>query len=212
MPLFFIAKFGATLYLSNNRAAKNIFYSVEIFTLICIALSVAADAFVTAVCDGLAYRPKPIKRIAVAITFGVFQGVMPVLGALIGDKLAALSSAENYIAFAALFIVGVLMFIDGFMKPEKSKLKFGTKTILFQAIATSIDALACGVSLATLSFPLWLDGIVIGGTTLLLCTLGICFASAIVKKVKPERLGIFKRIGGVVLVALALKNLVFCFI
>lgn len=185
---------------------------MEIFTLICIALSVSADAFVTSVCDGLAYRPKVLKRITVALTFGVFQGVMPVLGALLGDNLKKLSSAENYIAFAALLIVGVLMFIDGFTKPEKAKQRFGTKTIALQAFATSIDALACGVSLTVLAFPLWVDGLVIGGTTFALCTFGICFASHIVKKLKPEKLGIFKRIGGVVLIALALKNLVFCFI
>ncbi len=185
---------------------------MEIFTLIAIALSVAADAFVTSVCDGLSYRPKPVKRIAVALAFGIFQGLMPVLGALIGDKLVKLSEAGNYIAFAALFIVGVMMMIDGFSKPEKSKMRFGTKTVLFQAFATSIDAFACGVSLPLLAIPLWIDGLVIGGTTFVLCSFAICFASGIVKKLKPEKLVIFKRIGGVVLIALALKNLVFCFI
>ncbi len=186
---------------------------MEIVTLICIALSVAADAFVTSICDGMAYRPNPPKKIAVALAFGIAQGVMPIIGALLGERLVKFTSAGNYIAFAALFIVGVLMFTDGFEKSDKpKKQKFGVKAIIFQAFATSIDALACGVSLATLSTPLWLDGIIIGGVTAVVCGIGIFFSTAIIKKLKAERLNVFKFIGGAILVALAIKNLVFCFI
>ncbi len=191
---------------------RAIHYSVEIISLICLSLSVAADAFVTSVCDGLAYTPKPAKRLAVAAAFGTAQGIMPVLGALLGEKLAFLTSASNYIAFAALLLVGVLMIIDGFDKKKPQNKTFGARAIIIQAVATSIDAFFCGVSLVVLPFPLWVDGLVIGGTTAVICLFGIFFATAISKKLKTERLNIFKFIGGAVLIALAMKNLVFCFV
>ncbi len=183
---------------------------MDVLTLICLSLSLAADAFVTAVCDGLAYRPKPAKRIAIAISFGAAQGIMPVIGALIGDKLLGFINAKNYVAFATLFVVGVLMLIDGFDKSERKKSRLGVKTVAFQAIATSIDALACGLTLSLMPLPLWVDGLAIGLTTAALCMIGISCAAAIGKRIaKPERV---KTIGGLILIALALKNLVYCFI
>ncbi len=165
----------------------------------------------TAVCDGLAYRPSVPKRIAVAVAFGAAQGLMPVFGALLGERLLGFLNAEHYIAFAALLIVGVLMLIGGFEKNGKTvSNKFGFKTIIFQAIATSIDAMACGLTLSVMPFPLYADGLTIGVITSLLCAIGIFFATSIGKRINhPER---FKLIGGFVLIALALKDLVYCFI
>lgn len=183
---------------------------MDILTLVCLSLSLAADAFVTAVCDGLAYRPKPLKRCAIAVSFGAAQGLMPVIGALIGDKLLGFIDAKDYVAFATLFVVGVLMLIDGFDKTERKKSRLGVKTIAFQAIATSIDALACGLTLSLMSLPLWMDGLAIGLTTAALCAVGVSLAAIIGKRItKPERV---KLIGGLILIALALKNLVYCFI
>ncbi|MCH5163291.1 MAG: manganese efflux pump [Clostridiales bacterium] len=180
------------------------------FTLICLSLSLAADAFVTAICDGLAYSPKTVKRIAIALSFGAMQGIMPVIGALCGDKILGFLDAQNYVAFAVLFIIGVLMFIEGFDKKARSSPRFGAKTIAFQAFATSVDAFACGLTLNTISLPLWVEGLTIGGVTTLLCAVGVFFAGAIGKTVaRPER---FKIIGGLVLISLALKNLVYCFL
>ena len=183
---------------------------MDIITLICLSLSLAADAFVTAIVDGLAYSPKAAKRIAIAISFGVAQGAMPILGALFGEKLLGFLNAQSYLAFAALFIVGALMFIEGLDKKTAVAPRLGVKTISFQAFATSVDAFACGLTLTTLDLPLWVGGVTIGGITTLLCAIGIFFAGAIGKRVaKPQR---FKIIGGCVLIALALKNLVYCFI
>ena len=182
---------------------------MDIFTLICLSLSLAADAFVTAVCDGMAYRPKIGKRLIIALAFGVAQGVMPVFGALLGETLDKFLNAQNYIAFAALLVIGVLMFIDGFNKPEKAK-SLGASTIALQAVATSIDASVCGLTLASLPFPLWIDGLTIGGITALLCLIGVSFAAAIGKRfTHPER---FKIVGGCILIALAMKHLIYCFL
>lgn len=183
---------------------------MEIITLICLSLSLAADAFVAAVCDGLAYSPKPLKRTTIAVSFGFAQGVMPVLGALLGEKLLGFLNAQTYLAFAALFIVGALMLIEGLDKKTAASPRLGVKTIAFQAFATSVDAFACGLTLSIMPFPLWVSGLTIGGITALLCAVGIFFAGAIGKRVaRPQR---FKIIGGCVLIALALKNLVYCFI
>ncbi len=183
---------------------------MDIFTLICLSVSLAADAFVTAVCDGIAYRPKAVKRLLIALSFGAAQGLMPVLGSLLGEKLLGFLNAQSYIAFAALFIVGVLMLLDGFKKQESDNGTLGIKSIFFQALATSIDALACGLSLGSMGLPLWVDGLTIGFITAALCAIGVCFATAIGKRINhPER---FKIVGGCVLIALALKNLVYCFI
>ncbi len=204
-PTFLFYGFFETSIARDGRIS----YTVDILTLICLSLSLAADAFVTAVCDGMAYRPKTGKRVAIALSFGAAQGVMPVLGALLGETLDKLLNAQNYLAFAALLIVGVLMFIDGFNKPEKAK-SLGAGTIALQAFATSVDAFACGLTLVSLPFPLWADGITIGCVTAALCMFGVCFASAIGKRfAHPER---FKIVGGGILVALAMKHLIFCFI
>lgn len=192
------------------RSDRHIYTNMETVTLICLSLSLAADAFVTAVCDGMAYRPKIGKRIAIALSFGVMQGLMPVLGALLGDKALGFLDAQNYLAFVALLIVGVLMLIDGFGKPEKTRSKLGVKTIALQSVATSVDAFACGLTLVTMKLPLWVDGLTVGGITAVMCLVGVCCAAAIGKKFSnPER---FKLIGGAVLIVLALKHLVYCFI
>ncbi len=183
---------------------------MDTVTLICLSLSLAADAFVAAVCDGLAYRPKLGKKMAIALSFGCAQGLMPVLGALFGDKLLGFLNAQTYLAFAALFIVGALMLIEGLDKKAAAVPKLGTKTITFQAFATSVDAFACGLTLNVLPFPSWIEGVTIGAITAVLCLLGVTFAGAIGKRFShPER---FKIIGGCILIALALKNLVYCFI
>ncbi len=142
---------------------------MNVFTLICLSLSLAADAFVAAVCDGLAYRPKTAKRIAISLSFGFAQGLMPVLGALCGDKLLGFLNAQTYLAFAALFIVGALMLIEGFDKKASSVPRLGAKTIAFQAFATSVDAFACGLTLNVLPLPLWIEGLTVGGITAALC-------------------------------------------
>lgn len=184
---------------------------MDVLTLICIALSVSADAFTVSVCDGLAYRPKVYARVIVALVFGLFQGAMPVIGAKLGQELSVICDAKNYICFAALLIAAVMMFIDSFKKPEKPSF-FGAKTVLFQAVATSVDALTCGVSLNVLSLPLYVDALVIGGATFILCAFGICFAAFIGKKIKTEKLGVLKRFASGALFALAVKCLIICFI
>ncbi|MDE7464311.1 MAG: manganese efflux pump MntP family protein, partial [Clostridiales bacterium] len=103
-----------------------------------------------------------------------------------------------------------LMLIEGFDKRAVAKPRFGIKTVAFQSFATSVDAFACGLTLNVLPFQLWVEGLTIGGITAVLCAIGIFFAGAIGKRVaRPER---FKIIGGCVLIALALKNLIYCFI
>ncbi|MCH5165555.1 MAG: manganese efflux pump [Clostridiales bacterium] len=178
-------------------------------TLICLSFSLAADAFVASVCDGMAYRPKPMKRILIASTFGIAQGLMPVIGALIGDRMIGILEFKRYVSFAALLIVGVIMLLEGFEKPDRPHGMLGVKTVLFQAFATSIDALACGLTLAVMPFPLWVDGLTIGLITACVCLVGITLATFIGKRFnRPER---FKVLGGLILIALALKDLVYCF-
>lgn len=182
-----------------------------IFTLICLSISLSADAFVAAVCDGIAYRPRVSKRIAITLLFGVAQGVMPVIGYFIGDAFSQLYDVKNYLSFAALLIIGTLMLIEGCEKQVNTPRTLSVKTIILQAVATSIDALAGGFTLAVLPFPLWVDSIVIAGITATVCAIGVSFSAAIGKSfgAKPQRC---KILGGSILIALALKNLAACFI
>lgn len=147
---------------------------ISLFTL---AIGVAMDAFAVSICKGLAIERVTIKKaIIVGIWFGGFQGLMPLIGYILGvqfkDKITAI---DHWIAFILLLIIGGRMMKESFSKKEKKDTDeaLDFKTMLLLAIATSIDALAIGITLAFLQVNIISAILLIGLLTFILSFIGV---------------------------------------
>ena len=146
--------------------------------LLLIAVGLSMDAFAVAVCKGLKMRRLDIGKTAViALFFGGFQALMPTLGWLLGSTFAEhITRFDHWIAFVLLALIGGNMIREGVAGDgEKGDDSFSFRTMLLLAVATSIDALAIGVTFA-LAPPTvgigWAVGL-IGAITFLLSGVGL---------------------------------------
>jgi len=181
---------------------------MKIMVLAGISLALAVDAF--AVTVGLACSLNGLNRRQVfrlAFSFGFFQFLMPILGWLIGDQLLKLISRyDHWVAFGLLLLVGVKMVVESF-RSEEEKYKDNDPTkgwpLLILALATSLDALATGLSLPVLGLNLWVASPVIGLTAFALTVLA--------SRIGPAMGRVFGRraelAGGLILVMIGLKIL-----
>lgn len=116
--------------------------------IILIAVSLAADAFAVAICKGLSMKKIDInKSIIVGLYFGIFQGLMPITGYLLGTTFSDfITSIDHWVAFVLLCSIGLNMIRESFSKEEDNcNDQVDLKTMLPLSIATSIDALAIGI-------------------------------------------------------------------
>ena len=182
---------------------------LSIVELLLIAVGLAADAFAVSVCKGLA-SGKPSKGLVFSAGgfFGFFQALMPFIGYLLGTTFAGVIEAyDHWVAFGILLLIGANMIREALSKKEEkvtSTYKFGEMTVL--AIATSIDALAAGVSFACLEFEfIWLviSVLVIGVITFILSCTGVAIGAAIGNKGGK----VASIIGGVILILIGTKIL-----
>jgi len=181
-----------------------------VLQLLLIAVSLALDAMAVSVSVGMTNPQAAWKQgLRMGLWFGGFQFGMPLLGFLLGHTLSSfIATAAPFIAFALLAFVGGRMVLDAWQNkdcevPSAAYGQLTVRKLLALAVATSIDALAVGVSAAFMAFPLFLSCAVIGLTAFLLSLLGA---------VVGQRLGCaFQRwaqaIGGVVLILIGLKFL-----
>lgn len=179
----------------------------EIFLL---AVSLSMDAFAVSLCKGLALKKIGIKNCAiVGLWFGSFQVLMPMAGYFLGSTFAdKITSIDHWIAFVLLAIIGGNMIKESFEKDgEKVNDSLGFKTMFVMAIATSIDALAVGVSFAFTDFqPEWFVYIafaLIGVTTFTLSAAGVEIGNIFGTKYKSKA----EFAGGLILILLGLKIL-----
>lgn len=186
---------------------------MTVLDIFLLALSLAMDCFTVSIVSGtilLRWKGRVIARLA--FLFGFFQALMPLLGWLAIRLFAAqLETYGRWIAFSLLLFIGGRMIVSALRDNDEDAVFHPEKlpTQLLLAVATSIDALAVGVSLGvmgystigSLSFPL----LVIGAMSLLLsllgCWLGIRFGRAVCSRMKPELLG------GIILVGIGIKVL-----
>ena len=179
-------------------------------SLIAIAFGLAMDAFATSIVDGLRYCNSSKRHgVIVALTFGVFQGVMPLIGYFLGSLfISYIEAYDHWVAFALLLLIGGLMIFEGvkgIVKPESVEEKeFSLKEVLFQGVATSIDALAVGITLATLNIFIVWDALVITGITTAVCLVGF-FLGKVISKALKGRYSIANVIGGVILIAIGVS-------
>jgi manganese efflux pump family protein len=184
-------------------------FIMELSWLALLALSVglAMDAFAVAVAAGVAVdavTPRHVFRLG--FHFGLFQFMMPIVGWLVGGQLAAyVSRYDHWVAFALLGYVGGKMLWEA-RRERDAKIK-GDPTrglsLLTLSVATSIDALAVGMSLALMGVSVWFPSVVIGVVTATLTAIGITFGGRI-----GSRCGRWAEVvGGIVLIAIGLKVL-----
>lgn len=180
--------------------------------LFLLAVGLSMDAFAVSVCKGLAIKKATLKAEATCgLWFGGFQALMPTIGFFLGALFAdAIEAFDHWVAFALLAIIGINMLKEALEKkdesgdnPEKDA-DLSVKTMFLMAVATSIDALAVGISLAMVgSVNIWLAAAFIGICTCLLSALGVkignVFGSRYEKKAELA--------GGVILILLGVKIL-----
>lgn len=177
----------------------------EIFLL---AVGVSMDAFAVSIGKGLSARRVSWREaLTVGLWFGGFQALMPVIGYYLGISFADLvTKIDHWIAFGLLLLIGGNMIRDA-LKGEGDKpvdSSFAFRTMLVLAIATSIDALAVGISFAFLGTDLWRSILIIGLTTFAFSVVGLLIG----KKVGSHFHAGAEILGGVILIAIGLKILV----
>lgn len=183
---------------------------MNLIEIVLLAVSLSMDAFAVALCKGLAIKKINFKScIIVGAWFGAFQALMPLTGYLLGSTFAEkITSIDHWIAFILLAIIGGNMIKESLEKDEdKVNDSLGFKTMFVMAIATSIDALAVGVSFAFTDFePDWLVYIafaLIGIITFTLSAIGVKVGNIFGTKYKSKA----EFAGGLILILLGLKIL-----
>ena len=173
--------------------------------LLLVGVGLSMDAFAVSVCKGLSVRRLSLKHALLAgLYFGGFQFLMPVLGWLLGYRFETLiASVDHWIAFVLLGLIGANMIRESFSAAEKLDDDFTFRTMLLLAIATSIDALAVGVTFAFMAVRILPAALLIGITTFLLSALGIYIGHLFGTRFKAGA----ERVGGIILILMGLKIL-----
>lgn len=175
--------------------------------LLLIAIGLSMDAFAVAVCKGLSVGKTKVKHyIITGLWFGGFQALMPFLGYLLGSTFEKyIVSFDHWIAFILLSIIGINMIKESFSKEEnETDASFSFKNMLLLAIATSIDALAVGVTFALLPDVNIFHAVsLIGITTFILSAIGIKIGSVFGMKYKSAA----ELTGGIILILMGTKIL-----
>ena len=181
---------------------------LEIFL---IGIGLSMDAFAVAICKGLAMPNKVDKKgaLLIALYFGVFQAVMPALGWLLGSQFARyVTRLAPWIAFILLAWIGGNMVRESLSKEEREEEETGSvspKELLVLAVATSIDALAVGVtfSMLELAVSIAVAVILIGCTTFVISLAGVYVGNVFGAKYKSKA----EFVGGAILILIGVKIL-----
>ena len=168
-----------------------------------LALALAMDAFAVALTQGCRFRPSAAGGVAIAATFGGFQALMPLAGWGIGAvALAYVAAVDHWIAFGLLAFLGVRM-LGGHVGDEEAAHALTGRALLIAGVATSVDALAAGITLPALGVSPWLAAGLIG-----LVTFAMSGAGVVLGRRAGDHLGEWaERAGGVILIGLGVKIL-----
>jgi manganese efflux pump family protein len=175
--------------------------------IIFIAVGLAMDAFAVSISAGTSGTVRELRSsIRLSFHFGLFQFLMPVIGWFLGSSVQSyIESVDHWIAFGLLTYIGIKMIIESRRnhdKPKSNPSKGSNLVIL--SVATSIDALAVGFSLAILGVDIWYPGVIIGIITAVLSFLGIKLGSRLGKKFGKR----MELAGGLILIVIGIKILI----
>jgi manganese efflux pump family protein len=182
-------------------------------TILGISAGLAMDAFAVSISYGCTPKKVPLKHILlISISFGIFQALMPVIGWNAGRFFADLiKDYDHWIAFSLLAYIGTRMIIEGMKNERGNETACETddhtldlKRLFVLSIATSIDALAVGLSLSLLGYEILTPAVIIGITTFIFSFIGVKMGCAL-HRVLGKRVEIF---GGAVLIAIGIKILI----
>ena len=179
--------------------------ALELFIL---AVGLSMDAFAVSICKGLAVKRIDMGKAGiVGLWFGGFQALMPMIGYFLGSRFSnAIQSVDHWVAFILLSLIGANMIREALSKDEDAGRDSGSlsfKTMLMLAVATSIDALAAGITFAFLDVDIALAAGMIGCTTCIISMAGAKVGSVFGTKYKSKA----ELTGGVMLILLGLKIL-----
>lgn len=178
---------------------------MSILDLFILAVGLSMDAFAVSVCKGLSLgKIKPKHMCIAGAWFGGFQALMPLIGYFLGSFFAEMiEKYDHWVAFVLLAIIGGNMIKESFDKDEKVDSSMDVKSMLLLAIATSIDALAVGVTFAFLQVQIVPAASFIGVITFIFSAVGVKIGSLFGTKYKSKA----ELFGGIVLVLIGIKIL-----
>ena len=171
-----------------------------------IGVGLAMDAFAVSICKGLAMKRKiGRKAIVIALYFGAFQALMPILGYSLGSAFSSfVEKVDHWIAFILLGLIGANMIREAVMAgEEETDDRVDVRTMLILAIATSIDALAVGITFAFLQADIFQAAALIGGITFVLSLCGVWIGNRFGMRFHNKA----EIAGGIILIAIGLKIL-----
>lgn len=179
---------------------------MSLWELFIIAVGLSMDAFAVSICKGLSVQRCSLRHMLICgLYFGIFQAAMPLIGYALGAQFESLVSAvAPYIAFALLCFIGFNMIREAREEEHEScSDDFSVSAMVPLAIATSIDALAVGVSFAFLQVQILPAVAFIGVTTFVCCVLGVKIGSGFGSRYQSKA----ELFGGAVLIGMGLKIL-----
>ncbi len=179
---------------------------MEIIELILLSIGLGMDAFAVSVCKGISMKKMNWKKACIiGLYFGGFQAIMPVIGYFFGSSFESIiTNIDHWIAFILLAIIGAKMIQEAFQKEEEEYNEdISVKTMIVLSIATSIDALAVGITFAFLKVNLLLAITLIGTITFILSVIGTKIGNRFGDKYKSKA----ELAGGIILIIIGLKIL-----
>ena len=179
---------------------------MEIYEILLIGIGLAMDAFAVSICKGLSMKKMNWKNaVIIALYFGVFQALMPLIGYFLGMTFESIvTTFDHWVAFALLTLIGGGMIKESFDDEDDKKndrVDFKTKVVF--AIATSIDALAVGITFAFFDVNIVLAVSIIGIITFIISVLGVKIGNRFGDKYQNKA----QLMGGIILVLLGFKIL-----
>lgn len=179
---------------------------MDLLTLLTLAVGLSMDAFAVSICKGLAMREKVFgKGIVIGLWFGGFQALMPTIGFFLGTQFKdQITSIDHWVAFVLLGLIGINMVKESLSDEEENvDASIAVKEMFMLAVATSIDALAVGITFAFLNVHIVSAASIIGVCTFLISFAGVKIGNIFGTKYKSKA----ELAGGVILILLGFKIL-----
>ena len=179
---------------------------MDLLTLLTLAVGLAMDAFAVSICKGLAMREKVLKKgVIVGLWFGGFQALMPTIGFFLGTQFKdQITSIDHWIAFVLLGLIGINMVKEALSNDEEqADDSIAVKEMFMLAVATSIDALAVGITFVFLNVHIVSAASMIGVCTFLISFVGVKIGNIFGTKYKSKA----ELAGGIILILLGFKIL-----